>query len=199
MPPAPETIAAFRDYAALVLLSRGGGRYLSKNNNNVLRLAALREAFPDALILHPFRDPLQQALSLGAQHSRAAALAKEDPFRRRFMAWLGHHEFGGDQRPFLFEGAPEGDSGQVNYWLRAWTSVHAALLERSPGGIFVDFDALCADPARHLPRLGETIGAALPTGTLSPPPLREGDPDPATLSRARDVHAALIGHFRANQ
>jgi hypothetical protein len=105
-PPAQATIAAFRDYARLVLLGSPGKRYLSKNNNNVLRLPALAEAFPDAVLLHPFRDPVQQAESLRAQHLRAIALAAGDGFRRSFMGWLGHHEFGADQRPFLFAGAP---------------------------------------------------------------------------------------------
>jgi hypothetical protein len=196
--PEAESVAAFSDYVRLVLLRHGGGRYLSKNNNNVLRIAALREAFPDAVILHPFRDPLQQALSLRAQHWRASTLAGQDPFRRRFMTWLGHHEFGADQRPFRFEGAPEGDPAGVDYWLQAWTSVYGALLRTSPGR-FVDFDALCADPARHLPRLGEAIGATLPVETLSPPPPRDGTPDPATLDRAMTVHAMLQEQFRLNQ
>src|SRR5262245_24139786 len=34
-------------------------RYLSKNNNNILRLGAIHRAFPNALLLIPFRDPLQ--------------------------------------------------------------------------------------------------------------------------------------------
>lgn len=59
----------------LVLLRHGGARYLSKNNNNILRLEALATSFPDALLIHPFRDPLQQALSLLSQHRRAARLA----------------------------------------------------------------------------------------------------------------------------
>lgn len=194
VPPEPETIEAFRDYVRLVLLRHGGARYLSKNNNNVLRLAALRDAFPDAVILHPFRDPLQQALSLRTQHWRATTHAKEDPFRADFMRWLGHHEFGADQRPFLFGEPPRGDPAGVDYWLQAWTSVYVALLDRSDG-IFLDFDALCAEPARHVPHLSGIVGASLATETLAPPPLREGNADKAIMARATDVHARLTARF----
>src|SRR5204862_7656342 len=67
MEPRAETLANFRDYVRLVLLRNGGARYLSKNNNNILRLEGLAISFPDAFLIHPFRDPLQQALSLLSQ------------------------------------------------------------------------------------------------------------------------------------
>ena len=195
--PLPETMTAFADYVRLVLLRHGGRRYLSKNNNNVLRLGALAAAFPDALILHPFRDPLQQALSLRNQHVRACALAAEDPFRRRFMTWLGHHEFGADQRPFAFPGAPEPDADRdaLDYWLTTWIAVHAALLDQ-PAAVqarqgFVDYDALCAGGREAGQRLGELLGIPLRLDTLRPAPPREGEADPCLLARASELHARL--------
>ncbi len=185
--PDPETLAAFRDYVRLVLLRHGGARYLSKNNNNILRLEALATSFPDALLIHPFRDPLQQALSLLSQHRRAARLAGEDPFRRRFMTWLGHHEFGADHRPFLFDGAPgrDEDPTGVGYWLKLWDSVHRALLS-APARVrerqfFVDYDALCASPRRYAPRLAVLVEAPIASAAL----------------RVAETHAALRACFRA--
>ncbi|MBC9032967.1 sulfotransferase [Sphingomonas sp. JC676] len=201
--PQQESITAFRDYVRLVLHAHGGGRYLSKNNNNALRLAALIEAFPDAVLVHPFRDPLQQALSLRAQHVRACTLAGEDPFRRRFMTWLGHHEFGADQRPFLFDGAPgpDEDRGHVDYWLKLWISVHEALLfpphEVHGRQLFVDYDALCANPRRYAPRLGARIGAPVALETLASPPVRAADVSPALLARAAETHVCLTDRFDA--
>ncbi|HMI19910.1 MAG TPA: sulfotransferase, partial [Sphingomonas sp.] len=106
--PREETIDDFVDYVRLVQLRYKRPRYLSKNNNNVLRLPALIAAFPDAQLIHPFRDPAQQAASLLNQHRRACRLAAGDPFRARFMTWLGHHEFGADRRRLLLPGGPAG-------------------------------------------------------------------------------------------
>lgn len=201
-PVAPGTIAAFRDYVRLVLLRHGGARYLSKNNNNVLRPGALVEAFPDAILLHPFRDPLQQAISLRTQHVRACALAAEDPFRRRYMSWLGHHEFGADQRPFGFDGAPgPGESrARIDYWLKCWISVHQALLAQ-PATVaarqhFLDYDRLCADGPAHAPVLARAAGLDhMPSLAALTPPKRHSEPgaDPALLDRAQAIHTVLQG------
>jgi len=204
MPIAPEkeTLAAFRDYIRLVLLNQGGTRYLSKNNNNILRLEALVTGFPDAILLHPFREPLQQALSLLSQHRRAILLAQEDPFRRQFMTWLGHHEFGADQRPFRFPGAPETgeDAGHVDYWLRLWDAVHRALLD-APGKVqerqfFVDYDALCAAPRTYGPRLAVMVEAPIDPAMLRAPAPRQAAADAGLLARAAETHARLHARFR---
>lgn len=200
----PATIAAFRDYVGLVRLRYGGGRYLSKNNNNVLRLPALVEAFPDALLVHPFRDPLQQAASLCRQHMRACRLAEQDPFRRDFMTWLGHHEFGADRRPFLFETpAASTDSTMIDLWLAQWIAVYRSLLDRpmpvARRQIFVDYDRLCREPGQSTPLLVEQLGlgAAFSLAALRPAPLHaiSGVRD-ALVTEAYRVHAALVERSR---
>jgi len=200
--PDPETLANFRDYVCLVLIRHGGSRYLSKNNNNILRLEGLATSFPDALLIHPFRDPLQQALSLLSQHRRAVALAKDDPFRRRFMTWLGHHEFGADQRPFLFEGAPGPgeDAMRIDYWLKLWDSVHRALLA-APAAVqarqlFLDYDALCARPRHYAPRLAAMAEAPIDAAALRAPDARQAEADPALLGLTAETHARLQARFR---
>lgn len=200
--PEKETLAAFRDYMRLVLLNQGGTRYLSKNNNNILRLEGLASSFPDAVLLHPFREPLQQALSLLTQHRRAVALAAQDPFRRRFMTWLGHHEFGADQRPFRFEGAPGPgeDAGHVDYWLRLWDAVHRALLA-APAAVqerqfFVDYDAVCAAPLVYGPRLAVMVEAPIDPSALRVADRREAVADAGLLARAGETHARLHARFR---
>ncbi|NMW21431.1 MAG: hypothetical protein HKK67_07330 [Chlorobiaceae bacterium] len=74
----------------------------TSNNNNILRLGSFRQAFPDALIIVPFREPVQQAISLLQQHTQFWAMHERDSFSRYYMEWLGHHEFGRTHRPFLF-------------------------------------------------------------------------------------------------
>ncbi len=199
IPPLPATMTAFRDYVGLVRRRNGGARYLSKNNANVLRLAALAEAFPAAVLVHPFRTPLQQAQSLLRQHRLARQLATEDPYRGEFMGWLGHHEFGADQRPFLFPAAPppNGDRDHIDYWLQLWISVHTALLAQPETvrrrQLFLDYDALCARAAGQADRLTAALGLDdLALDDLQAAPWRPVDGvSQRLLERARAIHVGL--------
>jgi hypothetical protein len=195
--PRADTVDDFLDYVRLVQLRYARPRYLSKNNNNVLRLPALIAAFPDAQLVHPFRDPAQQAASLLNQHRRACRLAIADPFRARFMTWLGHHEFGAGRRPFLLPGGPAGgdDPDSLDYWLKSWIAVHLFLLDASPAvqarQIFVDYDELVGDAVPGARRLGERLGVPLDAGDLRPPPLHQVEASLGLLREASQVHAAL--------
>lgn len=178
-----QTMASFRRYLALVMLRRGGDRYVSKNNNNVVRVAVLAEAFPDALFVHPFRHPLAQARSLQAQHDRACALQRDDRFRRLYAGWLRHREFGLDRRPFLLPGAPAAaDGDDARYWLSSWQSVYRHLLDQPERvrsrQFFLDYDRLCVDPETVLTALARFLDVVtLDYGEVRPPTsLPEGLP-----------------------
>lgn len=197
--PRPETIEAFRDLVALVRHRYDRPRYLSKNNANVLRLGGVVAAFPDAALIHPFRDPLQQAASLLNQHRRAVELGRADPFRASYMRWLGHYEFGRSHRPPLIPGAPgpSEPTDRIDYWLRIWSAVHRLLLDQ-PGSVrarqtFVDYDALCDDPAIGVARIAAAAGEPLGVGAgLRPPPPHAVDGASAeALADATHIHEAL--------
>jgi hypothetical protein len=144
-----DTIAAFRDYVALINLKYSKSRYLSKNNNNILRLNGITDAFPNATVLVPFRDPLQQAFSLLKQHQNFVVQHREDKFSKKYMSWLVHHEFGSDHRRFQFVD----DSYQykkintIDYWLYQWIDAYSYLLEiinKSTKRIFlVGYEDIC--------------------------------------------------------
>ena len=197
--PRADTVEAFCDLVALVRHRYDRPRYLSKNNANALRLGGVVAAFPDAVLVHPFRDPLQQAASLLNQHRRAVALGRADPFRASYMRWLGHYEFGRSHRPPLIPGAPSPiePTDRIDYWLAIWTAVHRLLLDQPEvvrvRQTFVDYDALCTDPARGVARIAAATGVALGAGEhLRPPPVHDvegasGD----VLAEARQVHARL--------
>ena len=63
-----EVINEFRKFVSLILYRYKKNLYLSKNNNNLLRLESIIKAFPNCLILIPFRNPIEQANSLLLQH-----------------------------------------------------------------------------------------------------------------------------------
>ncbi|MBO9713616.1 sulfotransferase [Sphingomonas sp.] len=201
-PPEAESIAAFARYVRLVCLRYERTRYLSKNNNNVLRLPALIAAFPEARLVHPFRDPFDQAASLLAQHRRARSLAARDRFRGEFMRWLGHHEFGAYQRPFLLPGAPtaDDDPDTLDYWLKAWISVHRHLLNQPrqvmAAQVFVDYDRLKTGDAATLAALGDRLALPHPidTSRLYDPAPRQGvhEVDLWLADAARALHSALV-------
>lgn len=125
----PDTLEQFRRYVGLLLLQSGHSRYLSKNNNNILRLPDIRAAFPSAHIIVPYRDPLTHAASLLNQHKRFAGAGR---FTRKYMGWLAHHEFGSGHRPFHFPGMenPTGDPFTLDYWLERWIDAYTWLLPK---------------------------------------------------------------------
>ena len=190
--PEDDLIAGYRDLIRLVLLKTGTVRYVSKNNNNILRLESLARAMPEAEFLVPLRRPIDHAASLLAQHRR---FLEADSFTRDYMAWLGHHEFGATHRPFLFGTRPEGDPMTLDYWLRLWIAVYAALdpVEAArPNVSFVPYEALSADPAVWAAvarRIGVTPAAAEELRPVSEKP--SNGYDAGLAARAEELHARL--------
>ena len=200
-----ETIAHFRQYVANVITRRrssGPARYLSKNNNNILRLPAVLRAFREARAIVPLRNPLQHAASILRQHQKFSTRHRDDAFSRRYMCWLGHFEFGADHRPFRFGDTPfaSPDKGPdtLDYWLRYWVYVHEALLERLEDRIFLfDYDGLCQEPSHALARLADVVD--IPSAALeeaagavrAPAEHRIDAPDEQLLAAANRIHEML--------
>lgn len=200
---APEFERFFRTHMAKIVATKPGAhRYLSKNNANIARLGLIRRLFPDAAIVIPIRDPRAQVASLMRQHARFTELHAREPFARQYMEGIGHFEFGGALKPIDFDGSgldPAAATGP-DFWLRYWISAYEAVLrEASDGAVFVDHDALCDDPDRHLPLLAEAISVddtqiltklAETFHPQRPAPDLPGA-DPALLARAMDLHTCL--------
>jgi len=142
--PTREVLNRYVRYVGAILA--GEQQYLCKNNNNILRLGAIRRAFPKALILVPFREPIQHAASLLKQHRRFTDLQIQDPFIKNYMRWLGHHEFGLDHRPFHFnsDDVPQFSTDSLEYWLNLWCKTYDWLERTAPDSIvFVSYEDLC--------------------------------------------------------
>lgn len=199
--PSAAIRAQFRDFVMLVLLRTGKSRYLSKDNNNILRLPALAQAFPDAIILHPFRDPVQQAASLLNQHRRSIASSNADPFRSVYTASLAHHEFGPGHRPFRFDDAPiVGGPDDLDYWLARWIDAHRWLLDchvpDGPKRFFVDFDAMAAEGSFASLFQRADIQGSTPL-RAAPPERHDGAASSAALlDEACTLHQRLVARAR---
>jgi hypothetical protein len=192
-------IAVRRDGAS------GPRRYLSKNNANVARLGLLRRLFPDAVILVPFRHPLDQAGSLLTQHLRFVQRHRDDAFSKQYMNDIGHLEFGALHRPIRFDGVDEMVSRRrpesIDYWIEYWILAFTHVLRHEDEITLISYERLCADGPAGLRAVAARLG--LPdTGarhdggaTLQPrppgPPSREADRH--LLERAHALHARLLG------
>ena len=124
--------------------------YLCKNNNNLLRLGTISRTFPKALILIPFRNPVEHADSLRAQHKNFVGMQGTDRFVFEYFNWLGHHEFGLGHRPFRFANSQVNpfEKESLNYWLLNWCETYDWLLKNKPDtAIFVCYEHLCNDKA----------------------------------------------------
>jgi hypothetical protein len=201
----PELIERFRHYVSCILRSQNRTgrrrRYLSKNNNNILRLKALQTAYPSSIIVIPFRDPGQHANSLRNQHLKFRRMQDEDRFARTYMKWLAHHEFGLEHKPFWLEaGRPFAVSSyaadSINYWLETWLRIYEWLRRNRPGNsVLVCYEDLCSDPtvwSQLLARLGIERG---PQGADQPfsraADKQVSDVDSCLLAEASDLYRAL--------
>ncbi len=202
-----ETVDLFRRYIGLILASdeKQCTRYLSKNNNNILRLPTIRRAFDSAVVVVPFRDPFQHAFSLHAQHVRFSERHTNDRFSMHYMNWLGHHEFGLTHRPFEFSNDAEERTykfkeDDVNYWLYLWCNTYKYLIESAPDdAIFVSYHDLCENSREQLSRIltAADIDIALeeckyPFEAAAEKPIDGFDDELA--STARSISGELVDH-----
>ena len=149
-----ETISEYRNFISLILNKYEKKLYLSKNNNNLLRLESILKAFPNCLILIPFREPVQQANSLLVQHQNFTKIQKEDKFVKKYMEYLVHYEFGAIHRPYEFikNSKISSDKNSIEYWLMQWINVYSYLTQKkfinSKNILYLNYEYLCENPQR---------------------------------------------------
>ena len=127
-----ELISDYYNYQTLVGKANGfAERYITKNNNLMLRYQSLRKQNSDFDVILMFRDPLSHAHSLLKQHQQFSEMQRQDPFVLKYMDWLGHHEFGLNHMPFEFSEnnfQSEFESHSINYWLDIWMNYYNFIL-----------------------------------------------------------------------
>lgn len=168
-----EALINFRQYVSLILKRYERTRYLSKNNNSILRLPSLCRAFPEATILVPIRHPASHAASLLRQHEHFLEVHEASAFSRKYMTWLVHHEFGADHRRFKF--GPESRSGSqdptdlaywVGLWIEAYSYLEQVLDSLSGRGVFVCYEDLVTDPDLARSKLANRLSVKIDESVL---------------------------------
>ena len=131
--------------------------YLAKNNNFLLRYKSIRNYNKTFLMVILYRDPLSHAHSLLNQHKEFCKLQKNAGFIEEYMNWLGHHEFGTNQKQFLFSNNMEiieGDKFTIDYWLKIWINYYSYVLTlNSEELILLDYLDYCTNPTRVINKL----------------------------------------------
>ena len=191
----------------LIVLGSGPGsgsvRYVSKNNANIARIPLIRVLFPDAVLLVPFRDPVNQAASLLRQHRRFLEIHRKDAFARHYMEAIGHFEFGAGLRRISFPESPAAlpasDPVHAQFWLAYWISAYGYLANLRERAVrFIDFDEMCRNPIPAMRAIENALGLGdganiLGAGgaSLHEAVRYDGESlglDPALLSHAHALH-----------
>lgn len=204
-----EAEAFFREHMRKIVALRRPGRmerarYLSKNNGNIARMEIIGRMFPDATLIVPLRHPLAHARSLQRQHLRFLELHRAAPFVERYMADIGHYEFGTLHRPIRFEGlerwVAQRDPRTLDYWLAYWIAAFEARPAPAARTVLVSYEALCADPGRTMTALCEALDVEATEVTAAHlAQIREagahgeapGGCDEALREHAEHLHASL--------
>ncbi len=164
----------------------------------------MRRIFPDAKILVPLRNPVSHAASLLRQHRNFSAMHKDEPFVRRYMADLGHYEFGELHRPIGFPGLERLIAGRdptsIDYWLAYWVAAFEHVLMHRGEVTLVCYETDCADGRKAVADLCAQLDVAeeamleTAAGLFKAPSAQQTDEaaiEPALRRRAEALHRAL--------
>lgn len=162
---APAFADFYRKHIQKLLLAAKRGRYVSKGNYNVTRMAYLRQLFPDARFVVPVREPVAHIASLMRQHARFCEAGKKDARVAMHMSLAGHYEFGLNRVPIHTGNAQsmeavltawaKGDElgGWALYWAMLYGFVDAQLTadaDLKQACMVLRFETLCAEPETTL-------------------------------------------------
>ena len=157
-----KILKKYLSYISLICLAKGKQNYLSKNNNNILRLPDISK-IKGSKILLLFREPLSHSQSLLKLHRYFSELQTKDPFALEYFNFLGHHEFGLNHKPFLLNKAInskmiENDPNLIDYWLLNWINYYQYLLENPCENChFISFSDLIGNQEKVISYLNHKV------------------------------------------
>jgi len=169
-----------RNHMRKIILLRCGkdapvARYVSKNNLNIARIRMLTHQYPDAVIIIPFREPLQHTASLLEQHRNFLRIHAQDPFASEYMRAIGHFDFGQNLCPIDFDGwfkkRDSKDAEDLAFWLEYWVASYRHLLREKVDSVhFINYQEFCENPVHGLNVLADVTGVRDPEALLTTAP-----------------------------
>lgn len=158
-----EDLSKYEKYMSLVCKARGKSKYLSKNNNNILRIKGLLKLNVPKKIIMLYRHPVEHAGSLMKLHMKFSEQQKNDPFILRYFNYLGHHEFGLNQKPFyldpdVYEQLAYKDKSDFDFWLLSWFNYYSHVVKYHLNDvILVSFKDVCENPFKVYQYINEQL------------------------------------------
>lgn len=151
-------INEFKKFITLILIKNKKYLYISKNNNNILRIKFLKKILKKSKFIIPFRNPLQQSISLLEQHRNFCELQKKVTFSKTYMNYIGHYEFGNNQKSFKLVSNYKNPFNKMNlnFWLHDWYHVYSNVFvdnKSSKNVIFLNYEKFCENPSIFLTKL----------------------------------------------
>ncbi|MDC3132901.1 hypothetical protein OA501_01645 [Flavobacteriaceae bacterium] len=127
-----EILKKYSDYTKLVCLSKKKQNYITKNNNNILRVPSLIK-LPSSVFFFLVRKPIDHVSSLIKLHKKFSQDHINDSFSLEYFNLLGHHEFGMNHKPFNllqshYNNLRKYDPDKTEYWLLIWKQYYQYLL-----------------------------------------------------------------------
>lgn len=196
-----DTYKDYLIYQKLFQAPNKNTSYLAKNNNFILKYHALRQHNEVFKVLLVIREPLAHASSLLRQHLLFCKAQKADPFVLQYMNWLGHHEFGLNQKVFDFGNQTVFqclDQLSINYWLEVWINyyTYAQTILKDPNIRVVHYQDLLNTPDELKKQLAEFL--KIPLSTQPQPsyqPKYQASAPAALDSQLLDTATALYGEL----
>ena len=183
-------------YQAIVL-NDASKTYLAKNNNFLLRYESMRKLNSAFKFVVMLREPVAHANSLLQQHKNFLQQQTKDSFVLEYMDWLGHHEFGLNQKWFDFDymQEPNFEKLSLNYWLAVWLNYYGYLSTLNLDEItLVDYDAYCQSPEKVIHNILREISIDNQVENIAPyQPKRytSKNVDAELLLRANEIYQNL--------
>ena len=138
----------FRIYISNIIFKYKKERYLSKNNQNIRRIALISSIFTQSKILVIFREPIQHAYSLLLQHRKFIEESKNDKFISKYMRWIGHTEFGPNYIPIHNQNLNFQNDLEINHWIEQWYLTYIdsfQSLKNTKNVNFISYEKLCSN------------------------------------------------------
>ena len=142
-------INKYQSFIKSIIIKYKKKYYLSKNNNNILRLESLLNYFTNSIFIFVIREPLQHTISLQNMHQLFLKNQENNDFALEYMNMLGHHEFGKGHKKFNFKDNLSNNTNinSLDYWLDVWINYYNHLKNLFHDNLYlVDYENFCKNP-----------------------------------------------------